>query len=162
MEATDLLVKTAAGSEEIKSRARKLPRALRTMLIMIDGGMNVGQLQQAAASLSAPPDFIDVLLRERLVELSAPVASRSTSDGIAMPEVERFRTARKFMNDTVVDALGLRAFFFSLKIEKCYTRSELTALLPDYTKALAKGTDEGSARLLVARARALLDEPASG
>lgn len=162
MEATDLLLKTDAGTDEVKSRSRTLPRSLRTMLIMIDGSMTIGQLQQAAASLSAPPDFVDVLLRERLVELSAPAASRAASSRPPMPEVERFRAARKFMNDTVVDALGLRAFFFSLKIEKCYTRSDLAGLLPDYAKALVKAGDEGSARLLSARAKALIDEPASG
>jgi len=51
---------------------------------------------------------------------------------------------------------GFRAFFFTLKLEKCFTRAELAALLPDYDAAVKKGKDPEVARLMSQRARALL------
>jgi hypothetical protein len=158
MHSTDIVVKTPAGADELKSRSRQLPPRLRMMLILIDGSLNVEQLQQAAAKLSAPPDFVERLLRDGLVAL-APVAVRlATMPAQAeLPELERFQQARKFMNDTVVDALGIRAFFFSLKLEKCFTRPDLRALLPDYVKAITKGSGGDAAQVLERRARALLE-----
>jgi hypothetical protein len=37
------------------------------------------------------------------------------------------------MNDTIVDTLGIRAFGSTLRLERCATRADLVALLPDYT-----------------------------
>ncbi len=53
-------------------------------------------------------------------------------------EVERFRAAKAFINETIVDALGVRAFLFPLKLERCSTRADLARLLPDYAKAIAR------------------------
>ena len=60
------------------------------------------------------------------------------------------------MNDAVVDALGFRAFFFTLKLEKCFSRADLAALLPDYDAPVKKGNDPEVARLMSQRARDLL------
>jgi hypothetical protein len=56
----------------------------------------------------------------------------------------------------VVDVLGVRAFMFTLKLERCSSRDELAALLPGYAKAIAKGRGEEETRLLVDRAAELL------
>jgi hypothetical protein len=45
---------------------------------------------------------------------------------------------------------------FTLKLERCSSRAELAALLPDYAKAIAKGRGEAETRLLVDRAAELL------
>ena len=71
-------------------------------------------------------------------------------------EADAFREARKFMNETAVDAMGIRALFFTLKLEKCATRPELAALLPDYLKLLGKAHNESVVRLIEAEARARL------
>lgn len=158
MDGMNIVVKTPAGTDELKSRARKLSPRLRTMLVLIDGRMNVEQLQLAGARLSVPPDFVEQLLNDGLIAL-VPVATKSSAvpARAKLPELERFQEARKFMNDTVVDALGIRAFFFSLKLEKCFTRPELRALLPDYLKAITKGGGEEVALALERRVREMLD-----
>jgi hypothetical protein len=51
-------------------------------------------------------------------------------------DAERFRVTQKFMNDCAVDALGLRAFFWTLKLEKVSTCDELRQLLPEFRKAM--------------------------
>jgi hypothetical protein len=88
-----------------------------------------------------------------------PSDSPAASLGGAAPtatEAERFLLVRQYMNDKVVESLGLRAFFFILKLEKCSTRSDLMALLPDFGKAITKATGEEVAAVLVARARDML------
>lgn len=69
---------------------------------------------------------------------------------------ERFRVALKFMNDSAVDILGFRAFFFTLKLEKCFTAAELLDLMPEFTAAIAKRSGPEVARALETRARQLL------
>ena len=77
MNSSDVVDKTERGASEIKSRALKLPQRLRTMLILVDGNVTVSQLLQAGEKLSAPPDFLELLLQQGLVVLipgaSAPL-----------------------------------------------------------------------------------------
>src|SRR4051794_35721082 len=102
------------------------------MLIMVDGTISATQLQDAAATLGAPDDFLDSLLQHGLIRrraaaqaaedsidvlLDAPDASAAPAWPEPPTEGERFRSAQKFMNDSAVDAMGLRAFFFTLKLE---------------------------------------------
>jgi hypothetical protein len=157
MNSSDIVLKTAKGAEEVKARSRSLPHRLRTMLILIDGTLNVEQLLEAAAKLGVPPDFLGTLEQQGLIAVN----SSASDSGISAvrpeaSEVERFRAAQKFMNDTVVDALGFRAFLFTLKLEKCFSRADLSALIDDYAKAITKGSGEEVARVLRSRARQLL------
>ena len=168
MNRTDIVIKTPEGAKELKSRAHKLAPRLRTMLIMIDGSLTAGQLQDAAARLGAPSDFLDTLLAEGLVVARpAPSSSSRAAPSSAPPspagsapagstEVERFRAAQKFMNDATVEALGFRAFMFTLKLEKCFNRADLLALMDEFHKAIVKGSGEETARVMDARARELL------
>ena len=55
----------------------------------------------------------------------------------------------------LADALGVRAFLFTLKLERCSTRADLAALLPDYEKAIRKFRGEAETKLLVERANEL-------
>jgi hypothetical protein len=156
-------VKTDAGNHELKSRTLKLPQRMRTMLIMIDGMTPVAQLHGAAARLGVEHDYLRLLQGHGLIAPVADQRVRSSStvrvdaaaanDSTALSEADRFTAAKRFMNDTVVDAIGLRAFFFTLKIEKCGTRADLAALLPDYTKAVNKGNGEDIGRVLSAEAQ---------
>jgi hypothetical protein len=177
----DLFGKTAAGFDEVRGRALKLPQRLRTMLIMVDGTRSVAQLREAAQTLAAPSDFLDLLLGMGLVALegatprsrasaaqqaaapATPAAEAATPSaaeaaGVATASPENFRAALKFMNDSAVDLLGLRAFFFTLKLEKCYTAQDLLALLPDFSKAIAKSNGPEMARALEERARQMLSD----
>lgn len=167
----DILVKTAAGSNEIKARSRKLPPRLRTLLIMADGQLNAAQLRQAAATLGAPGDALESLVSQGFLEaLTGAAGGRARSQAAAaaaeaaaapapppiLSDGDRLRAALKFMNDSAVDSLGLRAFFFTLKLEKCFVAADLLALMPDYAKVISKGSGNDVARVLEARAREIL------
>ena len=60
------------------------------------------------------------------------------------------------MNDTVVNSLGLKAFFFTLKLERCATRADLSALLGDYSKALTKAIGAVESAVMADHVRELL------
>ena len=62
------------------------------------------------------------------------------------------------MNDAVVDALGLRAFFFTLKIERTGNLDDLRGLLPEYTRQLRRAHGPEVADELIGRAGQLLAE----
>jgi hypothetical protein len=76
--------------------------------------------------------------------------------GITADELSQFRAAKSFMNETIVDALGIRAFTFTLKLERASTRADLAQLVPDYAKAMQKVKDAAETRLIVDRLRELL------
>lgn len=182
MTESEIFVKTDAGADEVRARSRKLPPRLRTMLIMVDGTLSAQQLQQAAATLGVQGDFLQTLLEQGLIRRreAAQAAERSVDLNLSMPqpqvpapapapagaapqepgaglsEGERFLAAQKFMNDSAVDALGLMSFMFTLKLEKCFTLTDLRNLLPDYARAIAKKSGETAAQVLVQRARQLL------
>ena len=160
MDATAVYYKTPKGEEEIKTRAAKLPQKLRTMLIMIDGTKTAGDLGEIAKRLSISEDFIAALEGQGLVARAGAGTGGSPSPAAATPagsdEVARFVAAQRFMNDTVVDALGIRSFFFSMKIEKCASRAELAQLLDEYAQAITKAAGPEQASVVVERARELL------
>jgi hypothetical protein len=64
--------------------------------------------------------------------------------------------ARAFINETAVATLGLRAFLFTLKLERCYTKAELTELLPEYRRVLAKAKSEEFAASMATRVEKIL------
>ena len=175
MEPKTIVVKTAQGVEEIETKKYKLPSRTRTLLILVDGVKTLATMRDMAAKLGLPPAQIDELIQQGFVEVkSVPAAVVRVSapvpgaDGSAAPtvaaaappamanEYEQFRIAKKFMNDTIVNSLGIKAFFFTLKLEKCGTRQELLELLEPYSKALAKSSGVQEEAILTERARELL------
>jgi hypothetical protein len=137
-----------------------LPARLRTVLIMVDGVRTVAQLRVAAAALGAPEDFLLTFQQQAWVEvLSAPAPSRVSASEAAPPQsnAERFLAAQRYMNDTAVDAMGFRVFFFSLKLEKCFNADDLRALLPEFVKHMAKARGEVFAQAASDRVRRLLN-----
>lgn len=159
-----IYAKTPAGAEEVKNRKLKLPPKLRTMLILIDGTKPMLLLREEAETLGVPADFLEQLEAQGLVKPVAGAASASEAGAAGMPAtprrkgdpVERFRLAQQFMNDTAVNALGIKAFFFTLKLEKCSTVQELNELVQPYRAAIAKGSGEAEADVLTRRVEELL------
>jgi hypothetical protein len=146
--------KTRKGEDEIRERRGKLSQKMRTMLILIDGTKSTAQLAVTARQLGIADDYLALLTGQELI---APVnASPGQAAAAPQDEVQRFSEAKRFMNETVVNALGMRSFFFTLKLEKCGTRGDLRELMEEYGKAVAKGTDADEAAVLVARAQELL------
>ena len=155
-----IYAKTAAGAAEVKSRRLKLAPKLRTMLILIDGSKPALILREEAGALGVPADFIEQLERLGLV---APVAGAGPgAPGAAPPAaaemnpLAHFRLAQQFMNDTAVNALGIKAFFFTLKMEKCTTVEDLRAMVETYRAAIAKASGDAEADVLVRRLQEIL------
>jgi hypothetical protein len=170
MDDDDVFDKTASGRDEMRSRSREIPQRVRSVLIMIDGVRTVGDLRHAAERLTAPADTMEslqalgliVLTRSGSVSRVAPVPAPAAPVvvDVVIPagvnDPERFRVAKKFMNDTAVDALGLRSFMFTLKLEKCATLPDLAELAPEYARLLTKAKGAEVAGALSTRLRALI------
>ena len=186
MNDSETFVKTALGLDEVRNRALKLPQRLRTMLIMVDGTRTVAQLRQAQLTLGAPGDFLENLLALGLVvsdmapakpasgatppSSQSPPAQAATAAQAAVDfelslpaldtglpqDAEKFRAALKFMNDTSVDLLGLRSFFFTLKVEKCFTMADLKELIPQFSSAIAKSKGAEVARAMEERVQRMI------
>jgi hypothetical protein len=170
MDATTIYHKTDKGSEEIQSRKYKLAPKQRTILILIDGHTSAGDLDNAAKHMGLGEGYLEKLEHDGFIAAATTTEAKPAQSGPAvqgraptaaakgapLDENTLFRNAHHFMNDTAVDALGMRSFFFTLKLEKCGTRRELAEMLDDYSKVIAKGSGEEMAAILTNRARALL------
>jgi len=166
MAAGDIYRKTALGASEITSRKLKLNPRVRTMLILIDGAQPEFILREEAVKVGAPIVFLDELLKLGLIEKAgrasvpgqpaAGPAANAASAAAPGDEFSRFRAAKDFMNITIVDALGIKSFFFTLKLERASTRADLRELAPAYREAIAKAEDEAAADVLAARLEEML------
>lgn len=59
--------KTEAGRQEIEARTRRLPTALRSILLMVDGQRSDAELRSLIEGLKAPPDALEQLLDMGLI-----------------------------------------------------------------------------------------------
>lgn len=149
--------RTSKGHEEISAGKKTLPAKLRTVLFLVDGSKDVQDIQRQVLLVGAPADALTQLATAGYIApvtaFNAPItgAAQTIDDQLA-----RFRVAKAFMNETVVDALGIRAFFFTLKLEKCATAADLATLLPEYAQALSKKLERPAVRALVQRTQELL------
>jgi DNA-binding FrmR family transcriptional regulator len=170
------VARTAKGQDEIAHRRKSLKGKLRTVLFLIDPGKPVDAILEQVAQIGAPADALAQLAAEGYIEEldgqgAGSIAAAPVSRGTGVPpgdgappmaalsiddEVANFRLAKAFMNDTIVDALGIRAFTFTLRLERCSTRDDLSTLLPDYTEALLKKLERPAVRALVDRTKELL------
>ena len=150
MAAGDIYRKTDLGAAEIGRRKLKLSPRLRTMLILIDGTRPEFLVNEEGAKVGAPPDFLEQLAAMGLIEK----AGRASAAPAAVPapdEFTRFRAAKDFMNTTIVDAMGIKSFFFTMKLERAGNVADLCELAPAYREALAKAMGEGEAEVLALR-----------
>ena len=158
MEAVQRFGRTPKGQEEISQSRKSLPAKLRTVLFLIDADKDVRDIQRKIALIGAPNDALEQLVSGGYVapvgEFNAPI-----TEGTALSiedQIAQFRVAKAFMNETIVDALGIRAFMFTLKLERCATPADLASLLPEYAQNLMKKLDREAVRALVERTKELL------
>lgn len=163
-------VKTPKGKDEIQTRKNKLSVRQRNLLIMVDGIKTVSELSEISIKLGLSADDLAQLDIGGFIapvaptatagtgapELFAAMAAQTDAPVVVADEAIKFRVAHKFMNDTVVNSLGLKAFFFTLKLERCATRADLSDLLSDFSKVLGKAIGVAEAEVLVGHARELL------
>lgn len=176
MDVAELYFKTDAGKQEILDRGRKLPAAMRSLLLMVDGQRDHAQLRELMAGLHAPDDALEQLLVMGLVKRQGPAlparsATVSPASSVSPPappappaplpgEVKlpadfgRYRSLYEIVTDTVRRHIGLKGYFLQLKIEKCADVDALLALLPEIATALTKAKDHTFASEWLARTRA--------
>jgi len=131
------------------------------MLILIDPSKSADDLRASGAKLGVEGDFLETLVRDGYIAAvagseAATAAPSAAPIVVTTDELKRFRAAKAFINETIVDALGVRAFLFTLKLERCSTREDLSRLIPDYAKAIRKFRGESETQLIVERAKELL------
>lgn len=152
-------LKTAGGRREVADRRLKLGPRQRVLLIAISGEHDVRELRTQFHSLGDVDALLAELAAAGLIDVGggagmAPAVAEAAM--AAEAEIPAVPLARQFMNESVVANLGLRAFLFTLKIERCYTKQELTDLLPEYRRVLAKSLKGDAVAAFSARAEALI------
>jgi hypothetical protein len=170
---TDIPNKTAAGYAEIQNRSLHLGPRQRTLLISIDGAHSIQQVREQFRVLGDVSPLIEELCSAGLILLNgkssspipsggvaaAPAAQPSVaSGGTSMHEIPPLGLVRQFMNETTVQALGLRAFMFTLKLERCSTKAELEDVVPEYQRLLGKArkSEPGYADAMTRRVQEML------
>jgi len=152
--------RTQKGHDEIVNQRKTLKGKLRTILFLVDPGKPANAIQQQVALMGGPPDALAQLVADGYIaEVGGGAPSVAPAASATDDELASFRVAKAFMNDAIVDALGMRAFVFTLRLERCATRADLAALVPDYTQALAKKLDKNALGAIVERTRELLGQP---
>ncbi len=145
--------KTQAGTDEIKTRALKLPGPVRNLLLMVDGYKTAAELESIARSLGAPDGAVADLVQRGLIADGAIRVGRSVADdpditAVLNPqramekETERYTRLQQTMNDIVRNTMGLRGVFMTMKIEKCMSLADLKTLYPAFETAVIKGAGE--------------------
>ena len=150
--------KTDKGLAELTSAARTVDRRLRPLLILVDGHRTANSIQALISGIGIREEDFDQLAANGYIEpIARPDRSVAANDssahgpGTISPAVhkrsslERFVDGQRYLNETAADKLGLRSFFFVLKIEKCSSASDLLALLPEFEEAIAKKLDKSYA-----------------
>jgi len=142
--------KTEAGRLEIEARTRRLPAALRSILLMVDGQRSEAELRGLIEGLKAPADALEQLQEMGLIENGwnavARPAGQAAAAERASPAVregpvdaaQEYRWLYERMSGAVTRYLGLKGYFMQLKIERCPDGPALLALLPELESALRK------------------------
>jgi hypothetical protein len=153
------LVKTAAGSVALAERDKRIGSKMRMLLVTVDGTNDEAQLRKIAQDIGAPPDAVEQLFELGLIQAPlAPLADNTNSgavapalsaDAPAMDAFARFRLAAAIMNELASDAMGLKAFFFVLKVEKCGTIADVAQLMPGLEPAVLKAHGESAGAQLL-------------
>ncbi len=179
----DILDKTLKGQEEIQGRKYKLPAKSRMLLLLVDGQLRAADLTGQAVRLGVPETALSELLAEGFIAPSltsqgapslapqavpapppiasvprpAPAPPDYRAPASLLTEFERYREARRFMNESVVNALGLKSIFFTQQIEKTGNLEDLREILADYQRTMAKALGAKVAAGLVAQLNTMLD-----
>jgi hypothetical protein len=151
--------KTDRGVEEVKNQASTLPRKLRSALLLVFASKTAAQLQEQGSAIGAPDDFLEQLLAMGLVEPLGGTRAQPPSTLRPQTPAERFIAASRFIEQSVANEAGLKAFFFQLKVQKCQDADGLAQLLPAYEEFMRKHAGPESAMVHVAELRGLLGLP---
>lgn len=146
MNANQILAKSDKGRDEIKVRTQALSQHQRNLLIAADGQRTAGELAQMYSKIPDVPGLIDALIEQGLLEVLNNTAIRAAFTTAELMQA-RMTRATQYMSETANANLGLGAFLFTMKVNKCATLDQVRALVPEYQSALTKkrGTDTAEA-----------------
>jgi hypothetical protein len=147
--------KTLPGQRELVDRKHKLHARSRSLLIAVNGEHSVAELKRQFGALGDVGGILAELAGLELIALQTQAGTAAPAAPVES-ELPPLQLARAFINETAVAALGLRAFLFTLKLERCYTKAELTDLLPEYQRVLAKAKGDEFAAGMVRQAQQIL------
>jgi hypothetical protein len=109
--------------------------------------------------VGAPADFLEQLVGLGLIESTETgprAAAAPAAPAGSAADFQRFRDAQAFMNTTLVDALGIKSFFFTLKLERAATVADLRELAGPYLELMAKASGKEQADVLGRRLKLML------
>ena len=162
--------KTAKGLAEITSPSRTVERRVRPALILTDGNRTGALVLSLTNGIGIQEMDFDQLIDSGFIEAIAlpggadggtgaqETAEHRTSSGVSEPrsDLERYSDGQRFLNETMTDHLGVRAYFFVLKVERCSSAEDLIALVPQFEQALARKVDQDFAKRCARIAMAIL------
>jgi hypothetical protein len=169
-----VLFKTPLGQREMAKQAVLHSRALRNVLLLVDGKRDLRNLQDMLRAMSAPADAIEQLLALGLIAAHAEHATASddavrasdrflhvddelpselavdTRAAVDEDPAESFSSLYRRLNALVSGHLGMiKAYGLQLKIEQCQTSDELLALLLEIKAALQAKHGQAQAAALL-------------
>ena len=131
MDPGTVLRKTPKGLEEIANRTFRLPQRARSVLIVVDGKLNLASILQRTVDPDGSALLLEDLVEQGFVE-AVPAASNSektvsadASEGSAIDLAK----SRRIAASAVVDALGPDGEMLAMQIEKCRSADQLLDLI---------------------------------
>src|SRR3954453_13458075 len=104
---TRRFARTEKGHGEIVEGRRNLRGKVRTLLFLIDPAKSAEQIEQQAAQIGAAYEQLAQLITDGYVgEVDGGTAAPANDPSAGIAEIDeagRFRIAKAFMNDTIVD-----------------------------------------------------------
>ena len=156
----EIYAKTEDGVREVKERKLSLPIALRSLLIMIDGRLTVGEVLERARALRVDEGALGELERNGLIAKRFSAPSVAGAEGATQPrsedEAQRFVAAQRKLSDLINQHLGLRGYLLVMRLERASNLRDLHDLLPDVAKALVKRIGIEAATPMVAELEQLI------
>lgn len=134
--------KTEAGRLEIEQRTRRLPAALRSILLMVDGHRSDAELRTLAEGLHAPADTLEQLYAMGLIARVGDQPAVAEPAAVPAEAAQEYLRLYDRMSAAVTQHLGLKGYFMQLKIERCENAQALLELLPEMETALRKARGE--------------------
>jgi hypothetical protein len=122
--------KTAAGQNEIETRARRLPPRARSLLIMVDGKRSDAELAQLVPqSDEALAQLLEAGLIQAVVAPPAPAAAAPRAPAPAPAPAVDMLTLRREAVRAITELLGPAGDAMTMKLEKANDAESIRAQL---------------------------------
>jgi hypothetical protein len=141
MENIMIFRRSPEGQQALDNRDKRLAARMRALMLMAEG-KPLAQFEEMAQALGAPSDALNQLQALGFVKVTdaAPADVTGVADGVAVDAdtYENFRVASGLLRELAADTMGLKAFFFILKVEKASTMQDLAQLVPGLMPGIVK------------------------